>query len=120
MLADFGGRLAHRLAPERDQFVGAMELEHADVADLELHQGVRRIAGQPGAHDAVLENVESVDHRGHKSWRQGVSASPGRPASAAPPSRDHYTAVVGRLIDRGLLRPAERVLNDGAAAKAVA
>jgi hypothetical protein len=48
MLADFGGRLADRLAAGSDQFVGAMKLEHSDVAHLDLHQGVRRIASQPG------------------------------------------------------------------------
>ena len=47
MFPNFGGRLADRLAAERDQFVGAVELEHADVADSDLNQGVRRIAGEP-------------------------------------------------------------------------
>ena len=43
---NFGGRLADRLAAEFDQFVGAVELEHADVADSDLHQSVRRIASE--------------------------------------------------------------------------
>src|SRR5271165_6198945 len=90
MFLDLGGRLADRLAAERDQLVGAMKLEHADLADLELHQGVRRIAGQPRAHDAVLEDIESVDHRGQEARRRsiGVRAGFGWSVAAPPPPRD--------------------------------
>ena len=87
MLADFGRRLADRLAAERDQFVGAMKLEHADVADLDLHQRVGRIAGEPRAHDAVLENVERADHRGHEAGRRGLSVEPSPRSSRATSGR---------------------------------
>ena len=109
--------------PSADQFVGAMKLEHADLADLELHQGVRRIAGQPRAHDAVLENVESAHHRGHQARGRsiGVGVGAGPDGSAAPPTRDHAAAVAGGFVGRRRrLRAAERILNGRAAPDAVA
>src|SRR5579863_1682005 len=121
MLAQFGGGLLDRLPAERDQFVGAMKLEHADVSDPDLHQHVGRVAREPRAHNAVLENVEGVDHRGHHSWRPALPGGPGRPVSAAPPPGDH-AARVGRRLIGGVraLRAAERVLDGGAATNAVA
>ena len=47
MFGDFARRLADRLATERNQFVGAVKLEHADIADPNLHERVRWIAGEP-------------------------------------------------------------------------
>ncbi len=48
MFPNFGRRLADRLAAERDQLVGAVELEHADFAvNSDLNQDVRRIAVAP-------------------------------------------------------------------------
>ena len=97
MLADLGRRLADRLAAERDQFVGAMKLEHADLADLELHQRVGRIAGQPGAHDAVLENIEGVDHRGHQARAPRHRRGPAR--DRVPPR--HQRAITPLLSSAG-------------------
>ena len=47
-----------------DQIVGAVEIEPADLADAGRDQQIRRIAGKPRAGDAVLHDVEGVDHDG--------------------------------------------------------
>ena len=47
-----------------DQIVGAVKIEPADLADAGRDQQIRRIAGKPGAGDAVLHDVEGVDHHG--------------------------------------------------------
>ena len=45
-----------------DQVVGAVKIEPADLADAGRDQQVGRIAGQPRAGDAVLHDVEGIDH----------------------------------------------------------
>src|SRR3954469_3461666 len=45
-----------------DQIVGAVEVEPADLADPRRDQEVRRIAGGPRPGDAVLHDVEGIDH----------------------------------------------------------
>src|SRR6185312_3671611 len=45
-----------------DQLVGAVKVEPADLADAGRDQQVWRIAGQPCAGDAVLHDVEGIDH----------------------------------------------------------
>src|SRR5664279_243963 len=45
-----------------DQILGAVEIEPADLADARRDQQVRRIAGKAGAGDAVLHDVEGIDH----------------------------------------------------------
>jgi len=47
---------------EGDQVAGAVEIEPADLADAGRDQEVRRIAGEPRAGDAVLHDVEGIDH----------------------------------------------------------
>ena len=53
----FGG--AHAVG---DQVVGAVKIEPADLPDAGRDQQVGRIAGQPRAGDAVLHDVEGIDH----------------------------------------------------------
>ena len=117
MQYDLGGGPADRLAAERDQFVGAMKFEHADLADLQLHQRVGRITREPRAHDAVLENLEGVDHHGHEARGRGVGLGGNSRGAAAPPAGDHAAAAVVRQLvdDRRRLRTSERIL-DGRAA----
>ena len=60
---EFDGALGGARAM-RDQIVGAMEIEPADLTDAGRDQQVRRIAGETGAGDAVLHDVEGIDHDG--------------------------------------------------------
>src|SRR6202042_817768 len=46
------------------QIVGAVEIEPADLTDAGRDQQIRRIAGQARAGDAVLHDVEGIDHDG--------------------------------------------------------
>jgi hypothetical protein len=62
-----------------DQIVGAVEIQPADLADPGRNQKVRRIAGQPGAGDPVLHDVEGIHHD---------VEMPGRPA---PPKNSRLT-----------------------------
>jgi hypothetical protein len=45
-----------------DRLLGAMEIEPADVTDVPGDLHVRRIAGEPRAGQAVLHDVERLDH----------------------------------------------------------
>ncbi len=115
MRRDLDGGLADRLAAERYEFVGAMKFEHADLADLELHQRVGRIAREPRAHDAVLKNVEGVDHNGHEPRRSSLGLGRRSRGAAAPPAGYDAAAVVRRLADdRRRLRTSERILDRSA------
>ena len=53
----FGGGLT-----DRDGFRGAMEIEKADMADARRDVDVGRIAGEPHAGEAILHDVERLDH----------------------------------------------------------
>ena len=86
MLGDFVARLAHGFAAERDEFVGAVELEQADLADLQADQHVGRVAGETRAHDAVLGDVEGVDHHRGEARRARRLARP-LPAQQPAPRR---------------------------------
>ena len=57
----------------RDQIVGAMEIEPADLADAGRDQQIRRIAGEPRPGDAVLHDVESIDH--HRGYARPCSGA---------------------------------------------
>ena len=46
----------------RDQIVGAVEIEPADLTDAGRDQQIGRIAGEAGTGDAVLHDVEGIDH----------------------------------------------------------
>jgi len=48
MLADLVDRFPRGFAAERDQFVGAVKFEQADLADARSNENVGRVAG-PGA-----------------------------------------------------------------------
>ena len=56
-----------------DQIIGAVKIEPADLTDPGRDQQVGRIAGEPRPGDAVLHDVEGVDHHGGNA----------RPAAAA-------------------------------------
>ena len=50
------------LVADLDRLVGAVEFRQADVTELRLQRHVGRIAGKPRARDAVLDDVEGLDH----------------------------------------------------------
>ena len=95
-----------------DQILGAVEIKPADLADARRDQQIRRIAGQPRAGDAVLHDVERVDHDrgnagpagtaekfplhgalGREQFSQArASAPPVRPRQGAP-SGNHRRAM---------------------------
>ena len=101
----FGGFRA-----ERDRLLRAVELEHADLAELRVDQDVRRIAGEPRTRDAVLHHVEGFHHHGGDAGtlrgaeeaafrglpvaaedilRRGLSRSAPRSSAQGPGSRCH-------------------------------
>ena len=57
----------------RDQIVGAVEIEPADLTDPRRNQQVGRVAGEPGTGDAVLHDVEGVDHDGGDARPSGAA-----------------------------------------------
>ena len=54
-----------------DRLVGAMEIEPADAAKPRADQHIGRIAGEPRARDAVLHDVEGLDHDGRSPGGRG-------------------------------------------------
>src|ERR1700710_1019323 len=52
----------------RDQIVGAVEIEPADLADAGRDQEIWRIAGKPRPGNAILHDVESIDHHRGDAW----------------------------------------------------
>ena len=50
-----------------------MEIEPADVTDARADHDVRRIAGEPRPRDAVLHDVEGVDHHARNAGAAGAA-----------------------------------------------
>src|SRR5262245_18867714 len=61
-LTDRVERALGRLGAECDRLLGAVELEQADPAEPRIDEHVGRIAGEARPSDAVLNDVEGVDH----------------------------------------------------------
>src|SRR4051794_26920184 len=51
-----------------DQIVRAVEIEPTDLTDARRDQQIRWIAGEPRAGDAILHDVESIDHDRGDAW----------------------------------------------------
>ena len=77
--------LRARARPPRrrgDRLLRAVEIEQPDAADARADQDVGRIAGEPRARDAVLHDVERLDHHGRQ----------------AGPARGPEQAALGRFL----------------------
>ena len=99
------------VAPERDGFVRTMELEKSHLAELRRDHDVRRIAGEPRSGDAVLHDIERVNHDGRHAG--GIGKSPllaGRRKDAPSPWLHE-----GFLDVEFLAGPAFVILDDGSA-----
>src|SRR5260370_36864636 len=93
----------------RDQIAGAVKIEPADLADPGRDQQVGWIAGQAGASDAVLHDVEGIDHDG----RDARSFAPAEKlALDGPLGREEFAEATLRpgWLDLGVRREADRCL----------
>src|SRR4051794_30532572 len=61
---------------ELDGFVGAVKIEHAVARQSRCDHRVRRVAGEAGARDAVLDDVEGIDHDRRESRLTGRPEKP--------------------------------------------
>src|SRR5260370_29718282 len=52
----------------RDQIAGAVKIEPADLTDTGRDQQIGRVAGKARTGDAVLHDVEGIDHDGGDAW----------------------------------------------------
>src|SRR5882762_2728458 len=91
----------------RDQIAGAVEIEPADLTDTGRDQKVGRIAGKAGAGDAVLHDVEGIDHDGGDA-RPPVAAE--KLAFHGALGREEFAeaAFRWRWLDLGLRREGDR------------
>ena len=86
-----------------DQIVGAVEIEPADLTDPRRNQQVRRITGEPRAGDAVLHDVEGIDHHRRDA---GASATAEKLALHGTLGREEFAKAAPRRgnLDGGLRR----------------
>ena len=61
---DVFGLAAGRDFATLDEFVGVVEVEEADAMQPRRNEGVGRVAGKAGAGDAILDDIEGIDHDG--------------------------------------------------------
>ena len=59
---EFRQPLLRRLVADTDRLVGAMEFRQADMAEFRLERQVRRVARKPCPRNAILDDVEGIDH----------------------------------------------------------
>ena len=45
-----------------DHFFGAMEVEEADILQSRRDHRIGRVAGKPRTRDAILNDIEGIDH----------------------------------------------------------
>src|SRR5450631_170583 len=93
----------------RDQIAGAVEIEPADLADPGRDQQVGWIAGQARPGDAVLHDVEGIDHAGGDA--RSLAAAE-KLALHGPLGREEFAEAAFRpgWLDLGVGREADRYL----------
>ena len=96
----------------RDQIVGAVEIEPADLTDAGRDQQIGRIAGEARAGDAVLHDVEGIDHDGGNA-RPSAAAEKLALHGALGGKQSAEAAFRRRGLDRELRRDGRVTSADG-------
>ena len=77
-----------------------MEIEPADVAEPRADQDVRRIAGEPRARDAVLHDVEGLDHHGRNAGPAAAAERIAGASACSPPNMPRRPSTCGVVVRR--------------------
>src|SRR5688572_1021921 len=114
-LVDRLARLVGSLYAQLNRFLGAMEVEPANGSQSRINRNVRRVAGQPGARDAILHYIEGVHH--HRRETRAASLSEELSLERAFGAEEGADPV-GRLrqFDRLIVTGIGAVADDGDAA----